>query len=109
MNYHAGIAIIYINVSFILFVKEKPMEMISVPQMWALAMFCAGVFILSFCGKMEHKERQRRSSDKYKWEVANKKIKAEAKGAAGTLMTVLGGALALGGVIVFLANSNVLQ
>ena len=76
------------------------MDAITVEQVWAVVMFLLGSFILSTCSKWERKE-QASLRDPRNLYGRRKSDIVKPKTIRGTLMTLAGTGLCLGGMILF--------
>ena len=78
------------------------MDFLVEEQVWAIVMVVVGSLILSLCSKLEkaHEAAFKDPRDRY----GKTKEEMKPKTMRGTILTVLGGGLCLGGMILFLIN-----
>jgi hypothetical protein len=79
------------------------MDALVIEQVWAIVMFVFGSLILGVCSKWEKAEKDFASDPRNR--IGNKNTeKAKPKTLRGTLMTMLGTGLCLGGMVLFLLH-----
>jgi len=78
------------------------MDFLAVEQIWAVVMFFFGSIILNICSKWERKDqailKEAKSYGRRKSDIVKPRT------LRGTLMTLLGAGLCLGGMIIFLLH-----
>ncbi|KMP12523.1 hypothetical protein UR09_00165 [Candidatus Nitromaritima sp. SCGC AAA799-A02] len=74
-------------------------------QIWGIVMFFAGGWLLGHCSKLEREDAERMKDPKMRYGRRQSDI-VRPKTIRGTVMTFLGGFLALGGMILFLMYSQ---
>ncbi|MEK9629198.1 MAG: hypothetical protein VW455_09285 [Nitrospinota bacterium] len=79
------------------------MDMLVVEQIWAVVLFGLGGVVLSICRNIERKEEEFEKDAKNRY-GKKKSDGAKSKSLRGTLMTLLGTGLCLGGMILFLMH-----
>ncbi|MBT3920953.1 MAG: hypothetical protein HOF21_00090 [Nitrospina sp.] len=79
------------------------MDALVVEQVWATVMFILGSFILSTCSKWERKEQAIAKDPRNRYGRRKSDI-VKPKTLRGTIMTVMGTGLCLGGMILFLLH-----
>ena len=82
------------------------MDFLVVEQYWAIAMVLFGSFILSTCSKWEKEERQGFKDPRNRYGRRKSDI-VKPKSMRGTIMTVTGTLMCLGGMILFLMYLSV--
>lgn len=79
------------------------MDFLTIEQVWAVVMFFVGSYILSACSKWEREDQAILKDPRNRYGRRKSDI-VKPKSLRGTLMTVLGAGLCLGGMILFLMH-----
>ena len=79
--------------------------MFVVQQIWGIALFFTGAWILSLCSKWEREDAAKLSDPRNRYGRRKSDI-MKPKSARGTFMTFVGVGMTLGGMILFLTYSN---
>ncbi|MBC8286047.1 MAG: hypothetical protein H8E42_01095 [Nitrospinae bacterium] len=82
------------------------MDFLVAEQFWAIAMIFFGSFILSTCSKWERAEQEIMKDPRNRYGRRKSDI-VKPKSMRGTIMTLAGTLLCLGGMILFLMNVSI--
>ena len=83
------------------------MDFLAVEQVWALVMFFLGSIILNICSKWEKRDQAILKESKSYGRRKSDMVKPRTF--RGTIMTLLGGVLCLGGMILFVIHLEIKQ
>ncbi len=79
------------------------MDMLVVEQIWAIVLFFLGGFVLNTCSRLERKEQEFFKDPKNRYGKRKSDV-VKPKSLRGTLMTLVGTGLCLGGMVLFMMH-----
>ncbi len=79
------------------------MDMLVIEQVWAIVLFLLGSFVLNTCSNLERKEHEFYKDPKNRYGKRKSDV-VKPKTLRGTLMTLVGTGLCLGGMILFMIH-----
>jgi hypothetical protein len=82
------------------------MDLINANQVYGLLLFFFGAFVLTLCNRYERKVDEKLRDPKQRWMLLDgvKDGVVRRKSIIGTLLTIVGGAISLAGLVFFLVN-----